>query len=654
MLLSFKKESEGETGRKPAAKGRKATPPSEFIPYYCHFNPHTLLTKNGELMQIIRITSNGLGLDYESGESTGEHDATMRGVIRAAIGESIQSDRFALWIHTARKRRNIRFDAKFRDPFAAYAHKRWRQKARWQHQYYNEIYITVLYEGQTAALVEKQDWAEVSIPARNRHYRNAYLDIAYEELNATVAMLMEKIRPHYQPHLLTVEERLDTSLGETLCYSQPMEFLGTLVNLRAESMPMGNSNISTALPTTALTFGFNALETRGGDNVRRYGAIMSLKQYREIPADTADRILQAPMEFVISQAFRFIPQKKALKPYREQKELFTISGDMECIEASGIEDMIQSNRQQPTDFGEQQIGIMVMADDYKHLDDEVASVQSAFAELGLVTIREDIRLEDCFWSLLPGNFEFLRRLEPINTARIAGFCRLNRYSGGTPSGNRWGNAVTLAPTTVNSPYFFNFHYQDNGHTLLFDANSFNDAAGRILLNFLLTETRQYDGRLCIFDRHQSARLLLDRLGGDYHTFAGAGKRQPLGINPFTLENNPRNQSFLLAWCSSLLNSTLTDEQKEYLRAAIEQLYAGPADQRHLPGLLAQVAAMNPVLAATFAPWHGDGALAGMIDSAEDRIDFSRLLHGFDMTPILERQECTLPVFSYLLHRLITS
>ncbi len=88
-----------------------------------------------------------------------------------------------------------------------------------------------------------------------------------------------------------------------------MEFLGQLVNLRPENFVLSERDMSQQLTTSALTFGFNALETKAGK--RRFAAVLTVKQYREIPPDTADRVLQAPMEFIISQAFHFIPSRRS-------------------------------------------------------------------------------------------------------------------------------------------------------------------------------------------------------------------------------------------------------------------------------------------------------------------------------------------------------
>jgi len=643
MFLFLKKKT-GDT-ETPESGAPATVPLSEFIPYYCHWDAHTLLTKNGELMQIVRITGTAQGRDYESGDA-----ATVRETLRAAIADTIDTDKIALWIHTVRKRRRIHDAAQFKEAFAAWAHEHWKKKNRWKYQYYNEIYISLLYEGQYTGLFDRKSLHHVFLPKHNRRYRNTYLEEAAAALERTAAALLEKLRPSYNAQLLSVAER------EGILYSEPMEFLGHLINLRSESFPLLEIDTSVALASSALTFGFNALEAKTAAD-RRFAAVLTLKQYHEIPPETADRVLQAPMEFVISETFNFIPGVQALKPYKDQKALFEKSGDEDSITVSGIDDMMSSDKGRAVDFGEHQVSIMVLADNYKHLDEEIAKVQGGFSELGLITIREDIKFEECFWSQLPGNFEFIRRKSTLNTARIGGFCRLNRFAGGNENGNHWGQAAALVPTLVNSPYFFNFHQGDNGHTAVFDFNSFHDQTGHALLNFLLAETRKFDARLCIFDRGQSARLFFEKLGGKYHTFpALAGL--PAGaftLNPFTLEDTPRNQSFLLAWCGALVSPALapSDQQKNALRAAIAQLYAGAPGDRHLPGLVTYLAAADPALAQALGKWCAGGIFAGLFDR-EDRFDPALLLHAFDMTPVVQRPDAVIPVFSYLLHRLITA
>lgn len=661
MMLFLKKKFDDRSEKTPLSASAKPRF-LDFIPYYAHFNPHTLVTKNGELMQIIKIASNLSDLDYENGIDAAH---IAREVIRRSVLECVSTDRVALWMHTIRKRRPIRNRGTFKETFANAVHDRWQQIHRWKYQYYNEIYISVLYDGQSSNLMDSANLRHIILPGSNREFRNAYLDVAYEELDGIVTAMMAKIQENFKAQRLSVVERVppqtEIPINQALFYSEPMEFLGTILNLRSESFLLPDLDISDALCTTAQTFGFNAVETKNPEGKRRFSGLLTLKQYREVPAETADRLLQAPMEFIITQAFHFIPPTGALKQYREQKHLLDISGDTYCMQASGIEDMMASQTERLTDFGQHQTSIMVVADEFKQLDAEIMKIQQAFAELGLITIREDIKLEECFWAQLPGNFEFLRRKDTINTARIGGFTRLNRFPNGIATGNHWGDAVTVLPTLVNSPYFFNFHHQDNGHTAVFDFNSFSDQITPILMNFLLTEARKFGGKLFIFDRHKSAKLLFSKLGGDYHYFTALtppltreeGEPQ-MRLNPFTLPPTPRNKGFLLAWLAALIGSPqLPEAQKEIMRSAIEQLYVNEASARNLSGFIGLIAARDPALAKQFSSWHGGGAYGGIFDAVEEDIDLTHFMHAFDLTPALPHKECLLPVFTYLLHRIVT-
>jgi len=633
---------------------------AQFIPYYCHYNAHTLLTKNGELMQTFKIVTNVLGVDYENSYDT---SSIVREAIRQAIVQHVNTDKIAIWFHTMRKRKPIKYRGKFKEAFASSVHERWQRLNHWKFQYYNEIYVSVLFDGQNSQMLDTRYLKDVMIPKRNRYFRNAYLDAAYGELDRTVSAIMTSISKTFNVQRLCVVERVppqtEIPVNQSVFYSEPMEFIGTLINLRLEPFLLPELDVSKVLSTTTQTFGFNALETKSLAGRRRFAAILTLKQYREVPLETIDLLLQAPMEFILTQSFHFIPATGALTQYKEQKYLFDISGDSYCIGASGIEDMMSSHSNQPTDFGEHQTSIMVLADEFKQLDSEIIKVQSAFARLGLITIREDVKLEECFWSQIPGNFEFIRRRDTINTTRAGGFTRLNRFPQGMSSGTHWGDAVTILPTLVGSPYFFNFHHQDNGHTLIYDFNSFNDHTCHIMMNFLLTETRKFDNRIYIFDRGKSADLYMQKMGGTYYNFpplSNSLEEQGKKLNPFMLADTPRNRSFLVAWCGALIagEAGISDDKKEKIKTALDQLYTGDENKRNLGGLVSYLAPVEPALAKAFGKWHGEGVYSKIIDYTEDEFDPTQGMHAFDMSAVLKQKECVLPIFAYLLHRIVTS
>lgn len=646
MVFSLKKKQDATISAEDIA--REATPLTEFIPYYCHYNHDTVLTKNGELMQVIKISSNTQGLNYESGDNP---MSTVREIIRQAVRECVKTDHFSFWVHTIRKRKPIRFDSNYENDFAAYMHDKWSKKNRWRYHYYNEVYISVLREGQSSELINPAQFKHVFLPKLNRDYRNRYLDAIHKDLDHVVTGMLGVIRAHYNAHRLGTVERMPSdipSLHQPIFYSEPAEFLGTLLNLTAEPRPLLQLSLDSAINDHTVTFGYNAMETKSVTGQRRFGALLTLKQYQEAPAETVDRILQASTELIVSQSFSFIPHKEALKSLKAQKEIFDISGDSYSSQVTGLDDTLRSNQQRPIDFGEQQTSIMVIVDEYKHLEQDIVHTQDTFGDFGMTTVREDIMLEECFWAQLPGNFEFIRRKDIISTGRMAGFSRLNRFPTGKDTGNHWKEAVTAIPTQVSAPYFFNFHHQDNGHTLLIDFNSFRDPAAHIIENFLLASTMKYDGRLFIFDYKQSARLLFDKLGGDYYML---DTKRPLELNPFALENNPRNVAFLIAWCGLLLEPThsLDATQKEMLRAAIEQTFAGGTP--NMQGMVQHLSAMDATLGAALMT-----ALATISPpciQSHDNLKLSGRATAFNMDPLMKNIQGATAVFAYLLHRIIS-
>ena len=88
---------------KKKSDSRKAVltvPDEDFLPYVCHYDESTILTKNGELLQTIRITG-------FSSTSVVSEIVSLRDSVREAILESIPDKGVALWFHTIRRKKNI-------------------------------------------------------------------------------------------------------------------------------------------------------------------------------------------------------------------------------------------------------------------------------------------------------------------------------------------------------------------------------------------------------------------------------------------------------------------------------------------------------------------------------------------------------------------
>ncbi len=662
----------------------------DFLPAFAHYNSHLVISKDGELMQTIRIDAYNGGIDYEPHSLSGNN---LRESIRRAISKHITIDNFAVWIHTLRKRKEVFKQTVDEHNFAAYVNESWRLLHDWSHQYHNSIYITLVYDGQSGVIFDKISLKEGATPRKNREFRNNYLEEAAREMDLVAEAIIKDLSKKYQTRRLEVVERASnkennkennndkgtenkTTVKSILpevpvFYSEPMEFLSYLLNLRDEEVPLPDANISAALQSSDLLFGFNALETKSAEGIKRFGALLSLKQYREVPANTVDMLLQAPVELIISQAFHFISAGEALKNYRLQKEMFEISSDDYSMRASGLVDILNANRNSPCDYGLQQTTIMVLADELKKIDEKIHNLKKAFGGIGLVCVREDIRLEEIFWSIFPGNIVFLRRKSPIPTAIIGGFAKLNRFPSGNYKNTFWKEPLALIPTLVNSPYFFNFHLKDRGHTVLLDFNFFGDHMADQALGFLLTQANRLTPRIYYFDFHSSAKLFFAMMNGIYR-FLRPDSANELKLNPFSLAPQPRNMAFLAAWCGELINASKAELAD--IKQAIQNLYAEnkienkienkladkladktenqPEKQYNLSDFVAKLAELNNQLADKFSPWQAGGIYGGLFSASDDDFIVDNNFLAVDLSAVANNLGSLIASFAYMLHRVI--
>lgn len=625
---------------------------SEFLPYACHIDPHTILTKNGELMQVLKL----VGFTYENTES---QRIELRHALRQGISEALQTNDYAVWVHTIRRRASLTPQGNYPNDFSQLLNAAWRELNDWDHQFTNEVYITLVREGESGEVSKPADFFRGLVPSMDRKHRWEVIDEAADQLTDAVERLQDYLRPFGVKKLGTVDK-------QGVIYSEPVTFLHKLTTLTDDQLPLPDVPLDTFLTSHEVTFGFNAMEVRTVEGKRRFGALLSVKEYREMSASSIDLLLQLPVEFVISQCMDFINHKKALQDYVAQKEIYDISQDTDLPDATGINDMLASDHHRSVDFGEQQLSIFVMGDSVKYLEESVRRMVMGLNGLGLLAIREDVKFEECYWSLLPANFEFLRRLKPINTSRIGGFAQLNNLPSGLARGGIWGPPVTLLKTAIGTPYFFNFHVEQNGHTAIIGPFG---AGKTVMLNFLLSEARKFGNRLFFFDRHRHAEIFLRSIGADYHTIdarifqAGedSGRPQTISLpklNPLQLADTPQNRSFLLVWLDAMLRTDkfyrpeMSDEFWPSFQMGVEYIYTLAPEERQIRNLITYLREHAPRAAAKLYPWYADGPYANWFDHVEDELNLEKGLAGFEIAPLMADVNIASPIIAYLLHRVM--
>jgi type IV secretion system protein VirB4 len=612
---------------------------SDFVPYACHWDAESIVTKNGEVLQTIRVAD-----DSPRGVEAEETD--LRSTIRAAILAAIDTPDYAVWVHTVRRKTSFQAAGEFKRDFAGYLDRFWKDRNDWEHKFINEVFITVVREGQGASLLDPMGFVRQIIPRFDVRNREGYLDDSCAKLSRVTDKMIKMLSPFGAKKLGFHNE------GDTW-YSEPCSFLSKLVTLQDDKLPVAQISIADYLTDYDLTFGYNAMEVRlRSDGRRRFGAYLTIKEFRELPADSLDVLLKMPIEFVINQCFTFTGAKNALKIYEYQKKLFATSNSSTLAARSGLQAIIESNTGKEVDYCEYQLGIFLLAESVKSLESSVVHAVTTLASLGLVPMREDMGLEECYWAMQPANFQCIKRLKPLNTSAMGGFANLNFMPFGQAKGNHWGAAVSTLQTITRTPYFFNFHIGDNGHTVLLGPT---ESGKKVLMNFLIAQSRKYDGKLFYFDRGRSAEIFIRSIDGAYYNaYPGVDSRpyMQIAFNPLQLEDSQANRDFLERWLLLMAGSAADATLAESCKPVIATVMQKPKTERQLTLCAEMLVQSNPLWEAALAAWLPGGKHAAVFGSASDTLVFDGKVYGFEMGNLVPHADALPAVFAYLMHRIM--
>lgn len=222
-----------------------------------------------------------------------------------------------------------------------------------------------------------------------------------------------------------------------------------------------------------------------------------------------DRFLGIPVEFVLTQSFLFTDRQAALGKIQTQQRKMLQTEDLAVSQIEQIDEALDDATSGRIGFGHHHLTALVTGNNAKDLDEAISEVEAAFLNLGMVVVREDLNLEPCFWAQLPGNFSFIARDSMISTANFAGLASMHNYPCGNSQGNHWGPAVTVLETVSGTPYFFNFHRSDVGHTTIIGPTGTGKS---VLLNFLLAQCLKFRPKIFFFDKDRGAEVFIWALG----------------------------------------------------------------------------------------------------------------------------------------------
>ncbi|GMO64166.1 MAG: VirB4 family type IV secretion/conjugal transfer ATPase [Rickettsiales bacterium] len=616
------------------------TSASMYIPYKSFWNSETLVLKDNSFLKVIKVR----GFSFETAD---DEDVDIKKNARNNLLKGMASGNLLMWFHTIRRKREAFPGGRFNNIFTKRLNEEWRDKFDGNKCFVNEHFVSLVRKDDTGGLGKIAALAKFIQNKSDPNAEGRSMTEAYGDLDELANRSLNGFS-NYGSDMLGISET-DEGVFSDLLY-----FLGTIINCGyAQQYRCIPYNLDKYLPIVRLYFGSKNFEVKLPFETK-VGGMVSLKEYR--PATNAgilDGFLTLPFEFVISQSFQFVNRMVAISSMQLQQRRMIQSEDVAVSQIAEIDQALDAAMSGTFAFGKHHLAVMCLDNDVKTCENALSMVVVELSNSGITGVRERMNMEAVFWAQLPGNYMYIVRASTINTLNLASFASFHNYPTGKIDKNHWGPACTVLNTVSGTPFFFNFHVRDVGHSLVIGPTG---GGKTVTMNFLCAQAQKFDCRMFFFDKDRGAEIFIRAIGGRY-TILDVAK--PSGFNPFSLPDTGENRAFLNELLVALVTtdgSSLDASDKLKINDAVLGNYKLPYKARRLRNIAPFLGMSGPgTLAGRLEMWHSDGSHANLFDNEKDIIDFyAGRAFGFEMAEILKDKGSIGVVLLYLFHRINSS
>jgi type IV secretion system protein VirB4 len=614
--------------------------PRDRLPYARHLTDRIVALDGGALMTSFRLD----GASFETADVRDLND--WHGKLNGAW-RNLASDRLAIWHHLVRRRENAYPAGQFRSAFAGDLDAAYRTRIGREQMFVNELYVTlVLHPGRDVS--DRTQAVATRLSARFGKTNAAWVEEAEAEaikLLADAGRDLAQYLARYGAQPLGLIDR------DGLWFSEPMALLRLILTGRPESVPLIRGHLGSAVCCARPIFGREALEIRDAAEAR-YAGMFGIKEY---PATTRpglwDSLLSARFSFVCAQSFTFLSKASARSVMERKQNQMTSARDRATSQIAGLDDALDDLMSNRFVMGDHQASLMVYGESPRQLADHMSKARALLADSGLVVAREDLALEAAFWEQFPGYFKLRVRPAAINSRNFAALAPFHTHPAGKAAGNHWGPAVALLRTSAGSPFYFNFHVADIGHTFLCGPTG---SGKTVVQNFMLAQLEKLGPQQVFIDKDRGAEIFVRACGG---TYLALKTGQPTGFAPFKALDYaaPANRAFLAGLVRQLATPqgrALSVQEDRAIEDAVSALAPLAPKQRSLSALRALLGQRDAGgIGARLERWCKGGPLGWVLDNEADALSLEARFLGFDMTHFLDHAEVRTPIMMYLFHRL---
>ncbi|GMO64054.1 MAG: VirB4 family type IV secretion/conjugal transfer ATPase [Rickettsiales bacterium] len=507
-------------------------PSNDFIPVVSYLNKEILITKNGDLMMVFKIH----GVISNHAQDLLE----IRQSLRETLATIYKDKNITFYFTTIRKKQNMIPFGLGKDKFCLEVEDKWNEQNGLKNKFMNELYLSVI----------------VSLDFNDKLYNPIYffssllqitINMIYSKQIQKAQAQLKKIKKNilegmskFDMKILSFEEEKDGVL-----YSEHMRFFSLIANLEKMDFPVSYDEISDVLRQKKINYGIDMVEAVDLEGNKKYASVFTSKAFQDLNVAQIDKIIQAPINLIVTETASLVDNKYVLELIDRQKKLAGWTDDKELYYYSGTDNFVSADTGKETDYTMGQTTLMIIADTKDELVKDIKEMYKKLDSIGLVAIKETVFLPSVFWSQLPGNMRYVKRLYFCPSNKVGNFFSLFSFPIGRLKFNYWGNAISVVPTAIKTSYFLNFHNENRGNAFILGVD---DTGLTTILNFLVAQSLvRANPRVFYIDTKRNSEVFISAIAGSkyYKVSPNLPDDEKFKINPFMLGGEKEELSIFL-------------------------------------------------------------------------------------------------------------
>ena len=508
------------------------------FPYSCLVSDDVMLTKNGEVLQIIEILLDDFKLNQENG---------LREAVRRAISENTSDFKTAFWIQTVKqkkKRAKTNKQTEIKGEFLKRIYSVTQQYEEDLNNYVTTMYITVIRQGKNFKLKNIKNYISSVLLSR---MHDKYIDSSIEEVKKITSNISEMLRI-YSPRILSIRKGADEKE-----FSELLETLYFLINFKNKEILIRPIDATKLLNDSEFLFenGIMAVQNKTFNDFT-FAMSFSLKEVPRIGmSNVSDIINNTRAEMIVTEYVSYVDRNVAISQFKKQKSLLQNISDKSFQNDAGLGFLTEKKC---TRYNQSSLSVTVLAHDVTELKILVDDVISMFSKYGIVMACEDISLERNYYAIMPANFNFTHRLTVHDADEVACFCY--SYVPQECDTNRFlKNTILFNIGSLKSNIVSIGLDKDFQNVMI---GGLQNSGKSVMANFLASSiVSEFDSDVCIIEFNCKSRVFIEAIGGQWNRVSMERQNHTASFNILNLnifDNNDEIDNYLTEVFSMLLSA----------------------------------------------------------------------------------------------------